>query len=48
MIMLTETREITPPYMWMHCTGGAYRPFLHDPHFSAASSFQTAYREDDV
>ena len=24
------------------CTGGAYRPFLHDRHFSAASSFQTA------
>jgi hypothetical protein len=22
------------------CTGGAYRPFLHDRHFSAASSFQ--------
>jgi hypothetical protein len=22
------------------CTGGAYRPFLHDLHFSAASSFQ--------
>jgi hypothetical protein len=21
------------------CTGGAYRPFLHDRHFSAASSF---------
>jgi hypothetical protein len=24
------------------CTGGAYRPFLHDRHFSAASSFQIA------
>jgi hypothetical protein len=23
------------------CTGGAYRPFRHDRHFSAASSFQT-------
>jgi hypothetical protein len=22
------------------CTGGAYRPFLHDRHFSTASSFQ--------
>jgi hypothetical protein len=22
------------------CTGGAYRPFLHDRHFSAASTFQ--------
>jgi hypothetical protein len=22
------------------CTGGAYRPFLHDRHFRAASSFQ--------
>jgi hypothetical protein len=22
------------------CTGGAYRPLLHDRHFSAASSFQ--------
>ena len=22
------------------CTGGAYRPFLHDLRFSAASSFQ--------
>jgi hypothetical protein len=22
------------------CTGGAYRPRLHDRHFSAASSFQ--------
>jgi hypothetical protein len=23
------------------CTGSEYRPFLHDRHFSAASSFQT-------
>jgi hypothetical protein len=23
------------------CTGGAYRPFLHDRHFSEASSFQS-------
>jgi hypothetical protein len=27
----------------IRCTGGAYRPLLHDRHFSAASSFQTAY-----
>jgi hypothetical protein len=25
---------------WIMCTGGAYRPFLHDRHFGAASSFQ--------
>jgi hypothetical protein len=25
---------------WIMCTGGACRPFLHDRHFDAASSFQ--------
>jgi hypothetical protein len=29
------------------CTGGAYRPFLHDRHFNAASSFQIGYRAAD-
>jgi hypothetical protein len=28
------------------CTGGAYRPFLHDRHFSAASGFQIAVSPD--
>jgi len=28
------------------CTGGAYRPFLHDRHFNAASSFHIGVSRD--